>query len=56
MVSRFLRVTCNDCGHETVIFERAASSINCTVCGAILAIPAGGKANLVGCEIQEALE
>ncbi len=56
MVGRFLRVTCKDCGNETVIFERASTSIDCGVCGAVLAQPAGGKAKLVGCDIQEALE
>jgi small subunit ribosomal protein S27e len=56
MVKRFLRVSCKDCGNETVIFERASTIINCGVCGALLAEPAGGTAKLVGCEILEALE
>ena len=56
MVGKFLRVTCNDCGHELVIFDRASTAINCSVCGATLALPAGGKASLVGSEVQEVLE
>ena len=56
MAGRFLRFTCKDCGSEAVIFERASTPINCSVCGAILAIPAGGKASLVGSEVQEVLE
>ena len=56
MASRFIRITCKDCGHEVVIFERASTVINCSVCGATLAQPAGGKAVLVGSEVQEVLE
>jgi small subunit ribosomal protein S27e len=56
MASRFLRIICKDCGNVTVIFERAATVINCGVCGATLAQPAGGKASLVGSEVQEVLE
>jgi small subunit ribosomal protein S27e len=56
MAGKFLRIVCKDCGHETVIFERAATVINCSVCGATLAQPAGGKAFLVGSEVQEVLE
>lgn len=56
MTGRFLRITCKDCGNESVIFERASTLINCGVCGATLAQPAGGKASLVGSEVQEVLE
>ena len=56
MTGRFLRITCKDCGNESVIFERASTVINCGVCGATLAQPAGGKASLVGSEVQEVLE
>ncbi|MBT60751.1 MAG: 30S ribosomal protein S27e [Euryarchaeota archaeon] len=56
MAQNFLRVTCKDCGSETTIFSRATSAIPCTVCGAILTNPSGGKADLVGCTVIEALE
>jgi len=42
--SRFLKVTCNDCGNEQVIFGCAASSVKCLVCDRVLAEPTGGKA------------
>ena len=42
--SGFIKVKCHECGHEQVIFGRAASEIKCTKCGAVLAIPRGGKA------------
>ena len=54
--AKFLRVTCQDCGHVAIIFERAATHIPCSVCGATLARPAGGKAELVGSTITDVLE
>ncbi len=44
MVSKFLRVKCEKCKNEQVIFERAASVVKCLVCGEVLAKPTGGKA------------
>jgi small subunit ribosomal protein S27e len=42
--SSFLRVKCNDCGNEQIIFEKAASKIKCLACDKLLAEPSGGKA------------
>ena len=42
--SRFLRVKCEDCGNEQIVFDRAASTVLCQVCGATVAKPTGGKA------------
>jgi small subunit ribosomal protein S27e len=56
MVSNFLNVSCRDCSAEVVIFSRATSVVSCSVCGATLTSPSGGKANLIGCNIVEALE
>lgn len=53
--SRFLRVKCNDCGNEQVIFGCAASTIKCLVCEKVLAVPTGGKA-IVKTEILEVLD
>ncbi|MFH1055327.1 MAG: 30S ribosomal protein S27e [Candidatus Altiarchaeota archaeon] len=41
--SRFLKVKCNDCGNEQVIFGAAASSIKCLVCEKPMAESTGGK-------------
>lgn len=30
--TRFLRVLCNGCGNEQVIFSASASKVNCLVC------------------------
>jgi len=32
--SQFLRVKCEDCGNEQIVFDRAASVVLCQVCGA----------------------
>ncbi len=44
--SRFLKVRCNKCKNEQIIFGKAASVVHCLVCGKVLAEPTGGKANL----------
>lgn len=54
--SNFLRVHCRDCGNEQILFERATTVIHCGVCGATLARPAGGKAQLTGATVAEVLE
>ena len=56
MSAKFLKVSCRDCSHESVIFSRATTSIVCAVCGSLLTNPAGGKAQLVGCNVVETLE
>lgn len=53
--SRFIRVKCSDCGNEQVVFEHTASTVNCNVCGTVLAEPTGGKAAIKG-EIVASLE
>jgi small subunit ribosomal protein S27e len=53
--SKFLRVKCPDCGNEQVVFGNATNVIKCNICGAVLAEPTGGKANIKG-EILAALE
>ena len=54
--SRFLKVKCNDCENEQVIFGSAASSkVVCQVCGRTLAESTGGK-SIVKTQIVEVLE
>lgn len=53
--SRFLRVKCNNCPNEQVIFGSASSVIPCQTCGATLAEPTGGKA-IIKTKILEVLE
>jgi small subunit ribosomal protein S27e len=42
--AQFVKVKCGDCGSEQVVFNRAATKVNCLVCGATLATPTGGEA------------
>lgn len=44
--TRFLRVKCEDCGNEQVIFDTAATAVKCLVCEKVLAEPTGGKAQI----------
>ncbi|MHC1630817.1 MAG: 30S ribosomal protein S27e [Methanotrichaceae archaeon] len=54
-MSKFLRVKCNDCENEQVIFDNAATVVKCLVCGRTLAEPKGGKAQ-IKTQILEVLE
>ncbi len=45
--SKFLKVKCNDCGNEQVIFGCASTVVKCLVCGRTLAEPTGGKAKIL---------
>jgi small subunit ribosomal protein S27e len=56
MKKGFLKVTCRDCGSESIIFGRSTTAISCDVCSATLTKPSGGKAELVGCSVVEALD
>lgn len=44
--SRFLKVRCQACKNEQIIFEAATTKVKCLICNAIIAEPKGGKAEL----------
>ncbi len=44
--STFIKLKCNDCGNEQVIFDRASTVVKCPVCSSTLAMPTGGAAKL----------
>ncbi|MCW4026468.1 MAG: 30S ribosomal protein S27e [Candidatus Bathyarchaeota archaeon] len=46
--STFLRVRCPDCGNEQMVFSHVATIVHCNICGAVLAEPTGGKADIKG--------
>ncbi len=50
--SKFLKVKCNKCRNEQITFNRAASTVKCLVCGAVLAEPTGGVADIKAKVIQ----
>ena len=45
-ITKFLKVRCNDCGNEQVIFGAPATIVKCIVCEKVLAIPQGGKGSI----------
>ncbi len=53
MAGKFIKVKCPDCGNEQIIFDRSASIVKCNVCGAVLAEPKGGKAEIKGDVLEE---
>jgi small subunit ribosomal protein S27e len=53
--SKFLRVKCQKCGNEQIIFSNPVNTVNCNVCGIELAEPTGGRAKIKG-EIIAAFE
>lgn len=55
MAGDFYRVECADCGNEQTLFSRAATTINCAVCGSTLARPTGGKVDVEG-EVVEVIQ
>jgi len=44
--SKFLRVKCDACENEQVVFDHASTSVKCNVCGRTLVEPMGGKAEI----------
>ncbi len=51
--SKFLLVTCPDCGNKQVTFSHATIEVKCNMCGRILLKPTGGKAELLVKEFKE---
>lgn len=48
MAAPFVKVRCADCSNEQTVFSRAASQVNCLVCGTTLVQPTGGTAVFKG--------
>ncbi len=56
MAGSFYRVECPECSSsDQVIFGKAASTVNCIVCGHTLARPTGGEAIIDG-DVTETVE
>ncbi len=46
MANKFVKIRCNKCKAEQIMFEKATTSVTCNKCGEPLASPAGGKAKI----------
>ena len=45
---RFIKVRCQACKNEQIMFEGATTEVKCLICNAAIAKPKGGKAELKG--------
>jgi small subunit ribosomal protein S27e len=50
--SSFIRVKCNNCSNEQIVFDRATIVVKCNVCDEALTEPTGGKAKIKGDFLQ----
>jgi|TARA_B100001971_G_C17931283_1_gene402838 small subunit ribosomal protein S27e len=53
--SKFIKLRCNKCKNEQIVFGKPSSKVKCLVCNAILAEPSGGKGS-IKTQILEVLE
>lgn len=51
VTSAFLKVRC-ECKNEQVVFSKASSQVTCLVCGKLLAKATGGKAMILGEQLE----
>jgi len=43
MKSKFIKIRCKKCKNEQIIFEKAATEVNCNECNENISAPNGGK-------------
>lgn len=53
--SKFIKIRCSKCKNEQIMFGKAATIVNCLVCGRKLAEPTGGKSKIKA-RVLEVLE
>jgi small subunit ribosomal protein S27e len=46
MPGKFVKVKCEECKNEQVIFSKPAGEVKCLVCGTVLAENTGGKGKI----------
>jgi len=46
--SKFVKVRCEKCKNEQIIFDRPSTEIKCLVCSEVLAKPNGGSVKIKG--------
>jgi small subunit ribosomal protein S27e len=46
MANKFVKVRCNGCKNEQIVYSRATTHVKCLICGIELTNPTGGKANI----------
>ena len=53
--SKFIKVRCNKCKNEQIVFGKSSTKVNCLVCGEELLEPTGGKSKIKA-RVLEVLE
>lgn len=53
--SKFVKLRCNKCKNEQIIFGKSTTEVKCLVCNQVIASPSGGKAKIKA-RILEILE
>lgn len=53
--SKFIKLRCNKCKNEQIVFGKPASIVKCLVCGVSITEPSGGKGKIKA-RILEILE
>lgn len=53
--SKFVKVRCNKCKNEQIIFGNSSTKVKCLVCDAELVAPTGGKSKIKA-RVLEVLE
>jgi len=53
--SRFIKIKCQDCGNEQIVFNKPATTVRCLICGKTLMETRGGLGKING-KILEELE
>lgn len=53
--SKFIRVKCQDCENEQVVFDHPSTVVKCIVCGRTLLLPSGGR-GILKTQVVEVLE
>jgi len=42
----FIKVQCQKCKNEQIIFGKASSEVKCLICNSVLSEPSGGKSKI----------
>jgi len=53
MNKKFVKVKCNKCNNEQIIFRSVSSYVSCLVCGESLADPTGGRSDIKATALEE---
>lgn len=53
--TKFIKVRCNKCKNEQIIFSKISTEVKCLVCETILSETTGGKSKIKKAQVLEVL-